>query len=80
MLLEKDVLHNVYLGLGSNLGDRRKNISDAITNIEKRIGKVVALSAFYVTEPEGFDSENKFLNAECKVETSMWPMLLLRET
>lgn len=77
MLLEKEKPHNVYLGLGSNLGDRGENLSQAINQIEKRIGKIVATSAFYVTDPVGFDSENKFLNAACHVETHLTPEEIL---
>ena len=41
----------VYLGLGTNLGDKEANLKSAIAEISKRIGKVVSLSACYVTEP-----------------------------
>lgn len=80
MLLEKKNLHDVYLGLGSNLGDRGENLHQAIDKIEKRIGKVVAISAFYITHPEGFDSENQFLNAACKVRTKSTPLDILHVT
>ena len=42
MILEKENLHDVFLGLGSNLGDRGENLDHAINNIEKRIGEVVS--------------------------------------
>lgn len=61
----------VYLGLGSNLGHKEQNLQLAINKIEKQIGKVVSLSAFYVTKPWGFDSGNVFLNAVCCVETDL---------
>lgn len=70
--MEKRILyHNVYLGLGSNLGDRQSNLYLAIQNIEERIGKLNALSAFYLTAPVGFSSDNQFLNAACCVETTL---------
>ncbi|NDV96672.1 2-amino-4-hydroxy-6-hydroxymethyldihydropteridine diphosphokinase [Dysgonomonas sp. 521] len=69
--------HIVYLGLGSNLGDRGENLENAIDNIEERIGEIVATSAFYVTEPVGFQSDNQFLNAACKVETGLSPTEVL---
>ena len=53
----------VYLGLGTNLGDKEQNLRDAVQKIEEQIGKVVSLSAFYITAPWGFTSENSFLNA-----------------
>ena len=44
----------VYLGLGTNLGDKEQNLRDAVQKIEEQVGKVVSLSAFYVTAPWGF--------------------------
>lgn len=80
MLLEKEKLHEVFLGLGSNLGDRGENLYQSISNIEERIGKVIATSAFYVTEPVGFESANQFLNAACLVKTKLQPLEVLEET
>ena len=69
-----------YLGLGTNLGQKEQNLRRAVEEIEKQIGHVVALSAFYVTAPWGFTSENYFLNAACCVETSLQPLDMLRAT
>ena len=44
----------VYLGLGTNLGDKEQNLRMSIKKIEERIGNVVSLSAFYATAPWGF--------------------------
>lgn len=67
----------VYLSLGTNLGDKEQNLRMAVDKINGQIGKVVSLSAFYVTAPWGFDSQNSFLNAACCVETSLsvWEVL-----
>ena len=73
-------MHIVYLGLGTNLGDKKANLEMAVGEIGKRVGKVVSLSAFYATEPWGFESENSFLNAVCCVETPLLPFELLRVT
>ena len=70
----------VYVGLGTNLGDKEQNLRDAVQKIEEQIGKVVSLSAFYVTAPWGFVSENSFLNAAACVETELPPLDVLRET
>lgn len=59
----------LFLAFGSNLGDREKNISEAYGKITERIGEIVSRSVFYVTRPEGFQSENLFFNSVCKVET-----------
>ena len=61
----------VYLGLGTNLGDKEQNLRDAVQKIEEQVGEVVSLSAFYVTAPWGFASENSFLNAAACVETEL---------
>ena len=53
----------VYLGLGTNLGDREANILKAIELIGERVGTVVRQSSLIETEPWGFESANKFLNA-----------------
>ena len=53
----------VYIGLGTNLGDKEQNLRTAVHKIEERIGKIVSLSAFYATAPWGFTSDNAFLNA-----------------
>ena len=70
----------VYLGLGTNLGDKEANLHAAVRKINERIGEVTSLSAFYVTVPWGFSSENSFLNAACCVESELPPLELLRET
>jgi len=69
--------HNVFLGLGSNLGNKEENILKAVELIDKRIGKVVSLSSFFNTEPFGFISGNDFLNAACKVSTEHTPSKIL---
>lgn len=69
-----------YLGLGSNLGNRRRNLITAAALLAERAGDVLALSSFYETEPWGFVSENKFLNAALALETSLSPFDLLRLT
>ena len=71
---------DVYLSLGSNLGNKRENIRLAIEKIGKLVGEVVRQSAFYETEPWGFQSENMFVNVAVKVKTSLSPMQLLRTT
>ena len=59
----------VILALGSNLGDKQKNIEDAFKKIEERIGRITSLSALHITNPVGFQSANIFVNCVCEVET-----------
>ena len=70
----------VYLGLGTNLGDKEQNLRMSVKKIEERIGNVVSLSAFYATAPWGFSSENSFLNAAVCVDTTLLPLQVLEET
>lgn len=72
--------HQVYLGLGTNLGDRASNILRAIQLIGERVGTVVRQSSLIETEPWGFESPNKFLNAVILCETERTPREVLRLT
>ena len=69
--------HMVYLGLGTNLGDKRKNLNDAIRMLENLVGEVEKVSSVIETEPEGFKSDNMFLNAVVKVRTALSPFEIL---
>jgi 2-amino-4-hydroxy-6-hydroxymethyldihydropteridine diphosphokinase len=72
--------HTVYLGLGSNLGNKQANIGQAIRIIEELIGTVERQSALYVSEPWGFRSSHNFVNAVVRVSTTLAPLALLRAT
>ena len=50
-------MSSVYLGLGSNMGDRFMNLSDALLMVEERLGNIETKSRIYKTEPWGFLSE-----------------------
>lgn len=73
------VLHNLYLSLGSNLGDRHAFIKRAIALVDERVGTVYRVSSMYETEPWGFESANRFLNACCQVRTMLMPHRCLEE-
>jgi len=70
----------VYLGLGSNLGDKENHIRKAITLIGERVGLVVRQSSLVSTEPWGFESANSFVNAVVCCETSLTPRQVLQAT
>ncbi|MBR1449040.1 MAG: 2-amino-4-hydroxy-6-hydroxymethyldihydropteridine diphosphokinase [Prevotella sp.] len=70
----------VYLGLGSNLGEKEENIRRAIALIGEQIGVVERQSALYDSEPWGFESDNRFVNAVVCVSTTLSPHRLLRAT
>ena len=72
--------HKVYLGLRSNLGNRKAILTEASSLIQKRVGEVVRQSSFLETEPWGFTSHNKFLNACICVNTQYSPRQILKTT
>lgn len=71
-------MHQVYLGLGSNLGDKEENLRKAISLINEQIGTVVRQSALFYSEPWGYESENQFVNAVILVETPLSPHQVLK--
>lgn len=72
-------MKKVFLGLGTNLGDRESNIIEAVKYIEEHIGKVLNSSSVYETAPWGFEAENDFFNMVVYVETRHSPAELLKE-
>jgi len=70
----------IYLGLGSNLGNREENLACAVRLIGERVGKVLRVSSFIETEPWGFESKNSFLNAVVCCETELTPRQVLQTT
>ena len=66
--------------MGSNLGDCRKNLERAIRLIGDRVGQVTRQSSFIETEPWGFESPNKFMNAVILCETTKTPREVLKLT
>ncbi len=70
--------HIVYLSLGSNLGDRQKNIGNAIHYLKEEGIILTTASSFFMTEPVGFLLQPEFLNQVIKAETSLSPQKLLQ--
>lgn len=71
---------NVFLGLGSNQGDRDLYILRAIAEVGKLpSSRITAVSSFYETEPVGPIEQPDFLNAVIRIETPLGPEELLRE-
>lgn len=70
---------NVYLGLGSNMGDRRANLSAAATLIAKNIGKIAKKSHVYETQPWGNAAQEPFLNQIVMANTTLDPRDLLEK-
>ncbi len=69
----------IYLGLGTNLGELESNLISAIQILNDRIGKITSQSGFYSSEPWGFESAHSFLNAVVALDTTMGPFEVLRD-
>lgn len=67
----------VYLGLGSNVGDRLYHLRDAVERLREHVN-VVAASSVYETEPVGYLQQPRFLNMALSGETAASPQELLR--
>ena len=65
--------HTLYVGLGSNLGNRKELLLKAIDKLNEYLGTVECVSQFMETEPVGFSSSHSFLNAACRVKTEATP-------
>jgi 2-amino-4-hydroxy-6-hydroxymethyldihydropteridine diphosphokinase len=70
------MLHEAYLGLGSNLGDRLSYLRAALRELASVSEKLTASSA-YETEPVGITDQPPFLNAACRIATKLGPRELL---
>lgn len=70
--------HKVVLLLGSNKGNQKINLENAILLIEKEIGSVISKTNFLVTEPVEFASSNNFINFAMLLNTHLSPTHLLR--
>jgi len=71
-------LKQVYLSLGSNLGDRVANTRKALAELDKAGVKVQRVSSFYKTEPVDFNPQAWFLNCVVEAATALMPMQLLK--
>jgi len=67
----------VYLGLGTNLGNKRANLNQAIQHIEKDVGRLLRASSVYETAPWGLTEQPGFLNQVVLLETALPPVTLL---
>jgi 2-amino-4-hydroxy-6-hydroxymethyldihydropteridine diphosphokinase len=72
------IFHTVYLGIGSNLGDRQANIAAALQKISNLNRTVLTkISPIYETEPVGGPPQGKYLNGVIEILTSLSPYELL---
>lgn len=72
--------HTVYLSLGTNMGDKKKNLLEAIEKIGKLENtKVTSQSTILETEPFGYTEQDMFLNACIEIKTLFTPQELLEK-
>ncbi len=72
---------NVFVGLGSNLGDRQNFLTEALRRIANLFEtEIVAFSSIYESEPIGYQNQDRFLNIVVQLSTNFEPKILLRET
>jgi 2-amino-4-hydroxy-6-hydroxymethyldihydropteridine diphosphokinase len=69
-------MEKVIIAFGSNQGDRKSHINNALELMSKSL-IIDVVSSFYISKPLGFDSENDFLNGICECSTEMTPIELL---
>ncbi len=72
-------MQNVYLLLGSNLGDSKKYISDSVDIIQKRIGIIIQKSSLYQTESWGNTDQPDFINQVILINSELSPEEVLKE-
>ena len=70
------MMHIIYLGLGTNLGDRQANLQAAAAGLASKV-KLLRLSSIYETEPWGYRDQPAFLNQALEGETDLQPLDLL---
>jgi len=70
-------MNRIFLSLGSNLGDRTRNLKKGISLLEQRVGKPGAISSIYETEPWGCDSDTNFYNQVIELFSHLRPIPLL---
>lgn len=73
-------MHIVYFSLGSNIGNRKRLVAEATALLGERVGQVLRQSSLHETEPWGFSSPNKFINACVCCVTNLSPRRVLAET
>lgn len=71
-------MSKVYIGLGSNVGDKSENIRQALKIINQSdFIEIRKVSSFYETEPVGYEDQDWFINAVAEIETNLSPETLL---
>lgn len=78
-LNDQELLHDAYIALGSNIGDKERNLTAALKLLKEVKDKIqiTGISNIYETEPVGYIGQDNFLNMVCRIYTSLKPLELL---
>ncbi|RAP34127.1 2-amino-4-hydroxy-6-hydroxymethyldihydropteridine diphosphokinase [Candidatus Marinamargulisbacteria bacterium SCGC AG-410-N11] len=75
------MINTVYLSLGSNIGNRKENILNAVKHLNKNnLIEVENLATIIETKSQSNNSQPNYLNTACKIKTLLTPLELLSET
>lgn len=78
LLPTANAMHSVYIGFGSNIGDRLAHIQNAIHALSKTEGIALQkISSVYKTDPVGYEAQAEFLNGVAAIQTDLPPLSLL---
>jgi 2-amino-4-hydroxy-6-hydroxymethyldihydropteridine diphosphokinase len=72
-------MHQVFLGIGGNTGNKQDNFDKVYTFIENELGEIRKLSSVYESPPWGFQSEEKFWNQVVFIVTELSPEELIKK-
>lgn len=75
-MMQRRHAHRAAVALGSNMGDRIRNIEDALAEMRKTVS-VLKVSPLYETKPMYYEDQDRFINGACEVETDLDPIGLL---
>lgn len=71
-------MNNVFLSIGSNIGDRLDHLTEAVRALQRNEGtNVISISSIYETAPVGYTDQADFLNLVVKIETELDPFAVL---
>ena len=71
-------MEGIYLLLGSNIGDRKSSLINAVDAIRKQIGPIIQASSIHVSSAWGLEDQPDFLNQVVRVHTNIDPFQLLK--
>ena len=72
-------MHEIFLGIGGNIGNKELNFKKAYNDIEADLGRITVKSSVYETPPWGFNAKENFWNQVLIIESELSPEELLSE-